>query len=62
MKREIIMKRDYSKFVDDAYNDKTVEPFDILMKREIRKTIEEDTIDDALENIMALIYETRYEW
>jgi len=56
------MKRDYSKFVDDAYNDKTVEPFDILMKREIRKTIEEDTIDDALENIMALIYETRYEW
>ena len=55
------MKRDYSKFIDEAYEKKDIDFFK-LMENEIRKIIEEDDLDDAVKNIKKLIFETRYEW
>ena len=55
------MKRDYSKFIDEAYKNDHI-GFAEHMENEIKKTIEEDDIDDAVKNIMELIFETKYEW
>lgn len=53
------MRRDYSTFVDDSYikNDQILP----CLKHEIRQTIEEDDIDDAVENIIDLIMESKNE-
>jgi len=54
------MKRDYSNFINDSY--KKDLQFAECMEQEIKKTIEEDDIDDDVKNIMELIFETKYEW
>jgi len=57
------MRRDYIFFIDSTYDGHNKDKdFCEAMKDEIRKTIKEDPIDDAVENIMNLILETKYEW
>lgn len=58
------MERDYSKFIDSVYDkDPSLSTdFNKAVKVEVRKTIKEDNIDDAVKNILALMWEIRYEW
>ena len=53
--------RDYANFVDTIIYDQNGDLV-TRMKEEFKKTIQEDDIDDAIENIMNLVLETKYEW
>ena len=57
------MIRDYSNLVDLCVSAAETGDFsDSLLRNKVRETIENDDIDDAVENVMKIMYEFRYEW